>query len=128
MIWILYVVCGVLVFELIARIANRVGLSIRPEQIDLYIETLMRVGGDGGRIIFRTEGHRVEFIKRIEPHGPTDFWLVVRHRVRRSKDLIAAERWLKSSGVAYEVKTNCRLCVKCLVVDIHLDVALAGRI
>lgn len=134
LLWVCVAVLGLIglfvAFELFGRVLNRVGWRISFDQVHDYVGAIMRSGEHGDRLLLRSLGHRVEFIKLIPRGGPTRFVLSLDKHFGTSADLAAAKAWLHAQGIDCQEETSGEghHGEQRLTVEIGQDVALGTRL
>lgn len=119
---VLYLILGVWVVlqgsKILLIIRNfNIGRRIEWGAMAGYIEKAMRAGRNHFRVVFKADGHRVYFVKRIPSSGSATFVLHVRSRCK--KDFNDARRHFIRTGIPYEERAHCvEYPHKCLEVDI----------
>ena len=118
------------VFDLFLMVLKHVGWRIPFEEVHGYVEFVMRAGGNRARLLLRSSGHRLDFVKLIPRDKPTRFLLALDKHFGSAEDFAAAKAWLHDRGIGYQdascSKNNRK--DRRLNVEIGQDVALGARV
>lgn len=114
-------------FEVFLRVLSRIGLRTPIDELGNYIETVMRAGADGARLLLRVpRRRRIEFLKVAPRGGHTRFLLVMSSRHCSPEEFAKARYVLGEAGIPFGVfKTGGQSAEERLVVECGRNLGLA---